>query len=141
MTVAHHPGQARMHYEAMAYSSRIEGASPHELVSILYEELILALTLMPALCSWFLRGEIEEKEAGDSVKTNAQFGRASGIIHALEAGLDHDLGGTLAESLAAIYRSARTEMMMARETRNSERIDRLAQAFSDMSDSWKKIAA
>ena len=130
MTVAHHPGQARMHYEAMAYSSRIEGASPHELVSILYEELILALTLLSFAM-----------QAGDSVKTNAQFGRASGIIHALEAGLDHDLGGTLAESLAAIYRSARTEMMMARETRNSERIDRLAQAFSDMSDSWKKIAA
>lgn len=130
MTVAHHPGQARMHYEAMAYSSRIEGASPHELVSILYEELILALTLLSFAM-----------QAGDSIKTNSQFGRASGIIHALEAGLDHDLGGPLAESLAAIYRSARTEMMMARETRNPERVDRLAQAFSDMSDSWKKIAA
>ncbi|RJT24233.1 flagellar protein FliS [Chakrabartia godavariana] len=104
--------------------------SPHELVSILYDELILALTLLSF-----------SMQAGDSVKMNAQFGRASGIIHALEAGLDHDLGGPLAESLAGIYRSARTEMMMARETRNAERVDRLAQAFSDMSDSWKKIAA
>ncbi len=130
MTVAHHPGQARMHYEAMAYSSRIEGASPHELVSILYEELVLALTLL----AFAMR-------AGDSLKSNAQFGRASGIIHALEAGLDHDLGGPLAESLSGIYRSARTEMMIARETSNADRIDRLSQAFTDMSDSWKKIAA
>jgi len=131
MTVAHHhPGQARMHYEAMSYSSRIEGASPHELVTILYEELVLALTLL----AFSMRAQ-------DSMKTNAQFGRASGIIHALEAGLDHDLGGTLAESLSAIYRSARTEMMIARETANPHRIERLAQAFTDMNDSWKKIAA
>jgi flagellar protein FliS len=131
MTVAHHhPGQARMHYEAMSYSSRIEGASPHELVTILYEELVLALTLL----AFSMRAQ-------DSMKTNAQFGRASGIIHALEAGLDHDLGGTLAESLSAIYRSARTEMMIARETANPDRIERLAQAFTDMNDSWKKIAA
>jgi flagellar protein FliS len=131
MTVAHHhPGQARMHYEAMSYSSRIEGASPHELVTILYEELVLALTLL----AFSMRAQ-------DSMKTNAQFGRASGIIHALEAGLDHDLGGTLAESLSAIYRSARTEMMVARETNNPDRVERLAQAFTDMNDSWKKIAA
>ncbi len=131
MTVAHHhPGQARMHYEAMSYSSRIEGASPHELVTILYEELVLALTLL----AFSMRAQ-------DSLKTNAQFGRASGIIHALEAGLDHDLGGTLAESLSAIYRSARTEMMVARETSNPDRVERLAQAFTDMNDSWKKIAA
>jgi flagellar protein FliS len=131
MTVAHHhPGQARMHYEAMSYSSRIEGASPHELVTILYEELILALTLL----AFSMRAQ-------DSMKTNAQFGRASGIIHALEAGLDHDLGGTLAESLSAIYRSARSEMMIARETVSPDRVERLAQAFSDMNDSWKKIAA
>lgn len=131
MTVAHHhPGQARMHYEAMSYSSRIEGASPHELVTILYEELVLALTLL----AFSMRAQ-------DSLKTNAQFGRASGIIHALEAGLDHDLGGTLAESLSAIYRSARTEMMVARETNNPNRVERLAQAFTDMNDSWKKIAA
>ena len=131
MTVAHHhPGQARMHYEAMSYSSRIEGASPHELVTILYEELILALTLL----AFSMRAQ-------DSMKTNAQFGRASGIIHALEAGLDHDLGGTLAESLSAIYRSARSEMMITRETVSPDRVERLAQAFSDMNDSWKKIAA
>ena len=131
MTVAHHhPGQARMHYEAMSYSSRIEGASPHELVTILYEELVLALTLL----AFSMRAQ-------DSLKTNAQFGRASGIIHALEAGLDHDLGGTLAESLSAIYRSARTELMVARETNNPDRVERLAQAFTDMNDSWKKIAA
>ncbi len=131
MTVAHHhPGQARMHYEAMSYSSRIEGASPHELVTILYEELVLALTLL----AFSMRAQ-------DSMKTNAQFGRASGIIHALEAGLDHDLGGTLAESLSAIYRSARTELMVARETNNPDRVERLAQAFTDMNDSWKKIAA
>jgi len=125
-----HPGQARMHYEAMAYSSRIEGASPHELVSILYEELVLALTLLAFAM-----------QARDSVKTNAQFGRASGIIHALEAGLDHDLGGALAESLAGIYRSARAEMMAARQTGDAPRIERLVQAFTEMSDSWKKIAA
>jgi flagellar protein FliS len=130
MNVAHHPGQARMHYEAMSYSSRIEGASPHELVTILYEELVMALALLAFAM-----------KANDSMKTNAQFGRASGIIHALEAGLDHDLGGTLAESLSGIYRSARAEMMIARETGSWERVERLAQAFTDMSDSWKKIAA
>jgi len=125
-----HPGQARMHYEAMAYASRIEGASPHELVAILYEELVLSLTLLS-----------HAYNARDSVKANAQFGRSSGIIHALEAGLDLQLGGKLAQTLAGIYQSARKEIMIAREMQDGARIERLARAFSDMSASWNKIAA
>ena len=125
-----HPGQARMHYEAMAYASRIEGASPHELVTILYEELVMSLTLLS-----------HAYNAKDSVKANAQFSRASGIIHALEAGLDLKLGGNLAQTLAGIYQSARKEIMSAREMQDATRIERLARAVADMAESWNKISA
>jgi flagellar protein FliS len=125
-----YPAQARARYETMAYSSRIEGASPHELVALLYEELILALTLLA-----------HAFRVGDRVKANSQFNRATTIINALEGGLDLEGGGSLAETLAGVYRSARREIMMARADQDSHRLDRLIAAFADMSESWKKIAA
>ncbi len=125
-----YPAQARARYETMAYSSRIEGASPHELVALLYEELILSLTLLA-----------HAFRVGDRVKANSQFSRAATIMNALEAGLDVEQGGPLAETLAGVYRSARREIMQARTDQDSDRLDRLITAFSDMSDSWRKIAA
>jgi flagellar protein FliS len=125
-----YPAQARARYETMAYTSRIEGATPHELVALLYEELILALTLLA-----------HAFRVGDSVKANGQFSRAATIINALEGGLDVERGGPLAETLAGVYRSARREIMQARTDQDYDRLDRLIAAFADMSESWKKIAA
>lgn len=62
-------------------------------------------------------------------------------MNALEAGLDVEQGGPLAETLAGVYRSARREIMQARTDQDSDRLDRLIAAFADMSDSWNKIAA
>jgi flagellar protein FliS len=128
--VTAYPAQARARYETMAYASRIEGATPHELVALLYEELILALTLLA-----------HAFRVGDRVKANSQFSRAATIINALEGGLDLDRGGPLAETLSGVYRSARREIMQARTDQDSDRLDRLIAAFADMSESWKKIAA
>ncbi|NBU84925.1 MAG: hypothetical protein EBS21_10130 [Sphingomonadaceae bacterium] len=100
------------------------------MVALLYEELILALSLLA-----------HAFRVGDQVKANGQFSRAATIINALEAGLDVERGGPLAETLAGVYRSARREIMQARTDQDSDRLDRLIAAFSDMSESWKKIAA
>lgn len=123
-----HPGQARALYETMAYSSRIESASPHELVTILYDELLFSFSvLMRAL------------RTSDTHRATSQFTRAMGIIHALEGGLDLDRGGDLAQTLAGIYRSARQELSRARQIHDVERIERLALAFGDLAANWKLI--
>lgn len=125
-----HPRQARAQYESMAHASRIEGATPHELVAILYDELLLSFSVL-----------VRTLRHGDCPQTNSQFSRAFSIIHALEAGLDLKNGGPLAETLAGIYRSARRELTASCQSKDSGRIERLQLAFADMSASWRAIAA
>lgn len=123
-------GQARAQYEHMAFASRIEGASPHGLVALLYEELLLALSTLSVAMA-----------RGDVVRGNAQFSRAINIVHSLQAGLDLDRGGPLAHTLLGIYRSALTELTTARRTQDRSRIDQLTEAFADLAEGWRKIAA
>ncbi|MFM7028166.1 MAG: flagellar export chaperone FliS [Chakrabartia sp.] len=125
-----HPSEARAHYAQLAYAARIEAASRHELVAILYEELLLAFDL--------LRHALR---SADRVRANAHFGRATSILHSLLAGLDLDQGGPLAQSLAQIYHSALAEIARLRLSQDADRVAALQQAFGDLSDNWARIAA
>ena len=75
-------GGAGAQYRAIDVSSKIEGASPHRLVAILYEELILALA-----------GTQSAIRRGDPVRQHAAEARALAIVKSLEGSLDHRAGG------------------------------------------------
>jgi flagellar protein FliS len=121
-------GAARTRYQSVDLSSRIEGASPHGLVAILFEELMKALEAMAAAArhkDYGLRGT---KQA-----------RALSILHGLEASLDFEQGGDIAQSLAAIYREARRLTIEAGRDNDPEKIARAKQILGEIASAWSEL--
>src|SRR3546814_18406467 len=83
-------GAARARYQSIDMTSRIEGASPHGLVAILFDELLKALDAMTAAI-----------RRGDLGQRGTRQARALSILHGLEASLDFEKGGAIADGLAA----------------------------------------
>jgi flagellar protein FliS len=117
-------------YRDIDVAARVEGATPHGLVSIMFEELLKGL------------GTLEAAEAArDLGRRNAAEARVISLLHGLEAGLDYRRGGEIAENLGRIYREAR------RLLGNAPGIDRqnaLAQArdmLATVSGAWDAIGS
>ena len=75
-------GSAARRYAAVHSGSRTEGATPHGLVKILFDELLLALDA----------AALAERQ-GDRMKVSDKQARAMSILFALESSLDFDKGG------------------------------------------------
>ena len=89
-------------YKNVDLASRIEGATPHQLVQLMYEELLKAIDAMAVAV-----------RRGDYVQRGERQARALAILSGLETSLDFDKGGEIAASLAAIYREARRLLVAA----------------------------
>jgi len=122
------PMKALRRYAAVDTGSRVEGATPHQLVRILYDELVLALdTSAHAL------------KAGDRHKCLDRQTRALSILHALETSLDFDKGGDVATSLATVYREVRRRVLGA-TANNDPALMETARAFiADIAIAWNQI--
>ena len=112
----------------MDLSSRIEGASPHALVSTLYDELIAALDVLK-----------RAMERGDAALRMTQHERATTILHALDAGLDRVDGGDLAKSLAKIYRQMQRRLIAAR-TGDITAVSDVREGVGNLAAAWSAIA-
>ena len=90
------PGGAKFRYQTVDVAARVEGATPHRLVGILFEELMKALEIMAAA-----------QRANNRVKAIDKQARASNILLALETSLDFRNGGEIALNLSRVYRECR----------------------------------
>jgi flagellar secretion chaperone FliS len=89
------PNFAGHHYHQVNAASRVAGASPYQLVTILFEDVLAALQSADLAAA-----------QGRTAMLNDQRYRALSILIALEASLDFRAGGDLAVSLARVYREA-----------------------------------
>lgn len=119
---------ASRRYAAIDAGSKVEGATPHQLVKILFDELLLAMDAS-ALAM----------RAGDRRKTSDKQTRALTLLHALESSLDYDKGGDVAVSLATIYREARRRMLAAVAAGDSDAVLGARGLISEIADAWSKI--
>lgn len=121
------PMSARNRYQSLDLASRMEGASPHALVSILYEELERALDIA-----------IHAIASEQRITANSQIARAQSILIALESGLDLERGGELAETLGVIYRAMLRQL--AKAGHDSAKIGEVKTGIVEMARSWRAIA-
>ncbi len=113
------------HYRDLDIAARVGGASPHGLIQILFDEAMRAIDTLAAV----------ERSGG---RLPAVQSRAMLVLHGLETGLDHDKGGSLAATLAAVYREARRLLA----TQGSGRAAALGQArtiLGEVSTAWAAI--
>lgn len=121
-------GAASRRYAAVHAGSRIESASPHGLVKILFDELLLAMDAAALAL-----------EQGDRHKSTDKYIRALSIIHALDSSLDFDRGGEIAVGLAQVYREARRLMIAAQQAGAPDEARKAQAIISEIADAWNKI--
>lgn len=122
-------GAARNSYQNIDLSSRIEGASPHRLVAILFDELLKALDAMAAAA-----------QRGDRGQLGVRQSRALSILHGLESSLDMQSGGEVAQSLALIYGEARRLTLVAGREGDAEQVMKVRAMLEEISSAWDEIA-
>jgi flagellar secretion chaperone FliS len=121
---------AQKRYQALSIASRIEAASPHELVVILYEELLRSLDVT--------RSALAQGKA-DALRSGRQ--RSISILIALEASLDFERGGALASVLAGIYRSIRKELNSLGASSETGRLEAVRSGIEELLNAWLRIDA
>lgn len=116
-------------YRRLDIAARVEGASPHALVALLFDELLVSLEATAAA-----------QRAHDYSRRGPRQTRALAILHALEASLDFDQGGDIAEGLASIYREARRLTVAGCQTDDPDQIDRARAVIAEIAGAWRSIA-
>ncbi|EQB34000.1 flagellar export chaperone FliS [Sphingobium ummariense] len=119
---------AARRYAAVHSGSRIEGATPHALVKILFDELLIALDA----------AALAERQQ-DRVKVSDKQARAMSILFALESSLDFDKGGDIATGLAQIYREARRLLLVGAKERRAEPVEDARTMIAEIADAWGQI--
>jgi flagellar protein FliS len=122
--------RALKRYAAVETDARVEGANPHQLIRILFDELLLSLD-----------ASAHALRAGDRAKTIDKQTRALTILHALETSLDFKRGGDVAVSLAVIYREARKNVVEATATNDAAPMEKGRAYIAEIADAWTQIGA
>jgi flagellar protein FliS len=124
-------GYAHKRYAAVDLSSKVEGASPHQLITVLYDEALKTLDTLAA------------GMAANGVLTSEGIiqrrSRASSILLGLEGSLDHAQGGELSKGLSAIYREARRLIGEGAAARDPKPIMQARELISEIATAWAQI--
>lgn len=119
---------AARRYAAVDTGSRVEGATPHQLVRVLFDELLLALdTSLHAI------------KAGDRHKCIDRQTRALAILHALETSLDFERGGEIAVNLSNVYREVRRRILTATASNDPAPMQEARGFIGDIAAAWNSI--
>jgi flagellar protein FliS len=121
-------GAAARRYAAVHSGSRTESATPHGLVKILFDELLLSLEA----------AALAERQ-GDRMKVSDKQARAMSILFALESSLDYDKGGDVAVGLSQIYREARRLLLVGVKERSAAPVDQARAMIEEIADAWGQI--
>ena len=121
-------GGAKLRYQAVDIESQVEGASPHRLIGILFEELMKAIEIMLAA-----------QRAGNRAKTIDKQARSSTILLALETSLDFRNGGEIAINLARVYREARRLIQEGGRGDDPAMVERARDLLAGIVDAWEQI--
>lgn len=122
---------ARKSYTNVDIGARVEAASPHQLVSVLFEELLKNLdTLIVGL------------GAGGTLNRSqviVRRARANTILLGLEGSLDRNKGGDVAAGLSAVYREARRLIAAGSDGSDADPIREARVMIAEIAGAWAHI--
>lgn len=121
-------GAAPANYRQIELASRIEGASPHQLVAILFEELLLALDAMTVAV-----------RRRDLSQIGTRQSRVLAILDGLESSLDMEAGGEVAQNLAAVYREGRRLALKGARENDAAPVMQARLMLEEIASAWTAI--
>jgi flagellar protein FliS len=110
--------------------NRILGASPLELVAILYQEAAKSV-----------REAIRQVEAGNIRARSNAVTRAQLILMELINSLDMQSGGEIARNLADLYGYMHMRLTEANASQSAVRLEEVSRLLETLEDGWKQCAA
>ena len=116
-------------YKRVGAQTSIEGASPHQVICLLFEALVLSLHSARGAMA---RGDLELK--GQAI------GKAVRILEeGLKAALDLESGGELALNLRGVYNYSILRLTTANLKNDMTLIEEVTQLIVPVFDAWKSI--
>ena len=116
-------------YSTVSLESEVSGATPHQLIVLLYDGAINAMK----------RAEIYF-QSGNIARRGEMISRAINIIdNGLRMGLDHEKGGQIAEELESLYEYVSRMLLEANLTKSAEKLPHLISLMTEMSETWQSI--
>ena len=117
-------------YANVGLETGVVAASPHQLITMLYEGAELAV-----------RMAIKHIQEGNLLKKSAAISQASAIIlEGLRAALDLKQGGDLAQQLDALYDYMNKRLMLAHLNNQTAPLDEVLGLLRELHGAWLQIA-
>lgn len=117
-------------YKRVGVETSVEGASPHQLVRLLFDALLQSLTTAKAAMN---RGDIEVKgrEIGKSVRI---------LQEGLIASLNQVEGGEVSVNLRGVYGYSVRALTVANLKNDEGKLSEVIGLIETIADAWKQIA-
>ncbi len=127
-----HPSRAALRsdlYQQVGVETRLLGASPHQLVAMLFDGFVEAVAQA--------RGALAQK---DLATKGRAIGRAVRIIdEGLRAGLDLQAGGTLARDLHELYGYLTLRLTVANLRNDDAALEECLRLIRPLQEAWQAI--
>lgn len=120
--------QASEAYKSVDLQSRIEAATPHELINLLFQG---ARTNISSAIGCMQRNQIKEK--GEHIS------KAISILDGLKGSLNMDQGGLVAKNLLSLYDQIQNLLVKANFHNNEELLTKSNQLLSEVHEAWMAI--
>jgi len=116
-------------YANVGLETGVIAASPHQLISMLYEGAELAV-----------RMAIKHMNEGDIAKKSAAISKASSIIlEGLQAALDPKQGGDIAQRLDSLYVYMNQRLMLAHINNQTAPLEEVLGLLRELHGAWQQI--
>ncbi|QXN61221.1 flagellar export chaperone FliS [Serratia sp. JSRIV002] len=116
-------------YAQVSVESGVMGASPHQLIVMLFDGALSALLRARILMD---QGNIAGKGLAISKAINI-------IDNGLKNGLNHEQGGEIADNLAALYDYMKRRLMQANLHNDVAALDEVSGLLENIADAWRQI--
>lgn len=117
-------------YRSIDIAGRTGAADSYQLVEMLYEEGISAL-----------RAAAWAAEHGKPAVKNERVTRATAVLFALQAGLDFEKGGDIADTLHSFYGGLRQQVVGASIGNDPTPFRRAAEELAEIAGAWATLRA
>jgi flagellar protein FliS len=118
-------------YARVGLETGVIAASPHRLILMLFEGARVALT-----------SALVHMRSGETVAKGESLSKAISIISSgLQASLDVNAGGELAQQLNALYDYMSRRLLLANLHNKPEYVEEVARLLGELSEAWEAIGA
>lgn len=117
-------------FRQVGVNSRLAGASPHTLITMLFEGLLEKLAAARGMT-----------ERGDISNRGQAISKAIAIVDSLRASLDFQRGGEVSQNLKSLYDYMELRLLQANSEASAELVNEIANLVHEIKAGWDAIPA